>query len=100
MKTLVREITDLRFTLSGVNRATVTAVGNVPTTGWTNPALVDSGQANNGIRFDFVWEAPSGLAGQMITAVTANTTDLPEGQEIVVRSETNEKTLQLPNSGD
>jgi hypothetical protein len=96
MKQLVREVIELSYTLSGVNKATIRAVGNVPTGGWTNGELTDSG----GFRFDFLAEPPSGMAAQHISLVTASTTVPLLGQEIVVRSDTNEKSLQLPQQGD
>jgi hypothetical protein len=100
MKTLVREITDLNFSLSAVNRAMITAVGNVLTSGWTNPELTDSGQVDNGVRFDFVAESPGGTVSQLITEITASKSLPLAGQKIVVRSETNERSIQLPNPGD
>jgi len=97
---LVREITDLSFALVGVNRAIVKAVGNVPTTGWTNPELADSGQVDLGVRFDFVAKSPSGAASQLITEITASKIVPLAGQNIVIRSKTNERSIQLPEPGD
>lgn len=103
MKKLIREITDLNFTLSDVNRAIVTAVGDVPTTGWTSPELIDSpdkSPSNDIVHFDFVAEESTGLTGQMITPITTNRTVVLMGQEVMVRSESNEKAIRLPAAGD
>jgi hypothetical protein len=55
----------------------VHAEGKVPTTGWTNPALdafIHIVPPADGIMdFDFVAKAPTGIVGQVVLPITANT---------------------------
>jgi hypothetical protein len=96
-KKLVSEILDFSFTLNGVNRATVTIVGNVPTTGWTEPVL-DNDRVGDGILHMDFRATPPEQGGTVVTEITTKRTFFLGGepQELTAHSETNEMSLRLP----
>ena len=101
-KELILEITDLKFTLSDVNSATLTAKGNVRTTGWTKPELARPRIGDGILHLDFAAQSPTGGSGDAIAEVEARRS-LPLGsqpQDVTVHTETNEMSVRLPAIGD
>ena len=101
-KTFIAKLTELTFTLTNVNRATVHARGETPTAGWTDPELGNERVGDGIAHLDFLAEAPTDAAADVITAISTQRTFFLAGepQEITVHSETNEMSVTLPSIGD
>lgn len=98
----VLEITGLEWTLGSTNKAILTAKGKVPTTGWTQPELVNPRIGDGILHLDFVALPPLGGSGNAITDIEAELS-LPLGpqpQDVTVHTETNEMSIRLPAIGD
>jgi hypothetical protein len=102
-KVKIHEIESVGISITGAAMVKVTAVGDVPTSGWTGGQLVGSANHKDGsgdgnvitMHYDFVAVKPTGVVSQVITKITAETSlpAPPAGKllKVVVRSETNEK---------
>ena len=90
MKQKVSKVTDLTFTLSSPNKALVTAAGEVPTLGWTNPELGNDRVGDGILHADFLAEAPTGGPATTISPISVPRS-FPLGaqaQDVTVHSET------------
>lgn len=97
-KKLVSEILEFSFTVSNVNRATVTIVGNVPSLGWSDPELGNDRVGDGILHMDFLATPPPNPAPTVITRITTKRTFPlgPQPQELTAHSATNEMSLRLP----
>jgi hypothetical protein len=102
MKTKVSKLTDLQFAVSAVNKAVVTAKGEVPTLGWTSPELGNDRMGDGILHTDFLAQSPEGATGQAISPIEIQRSFSlgPQAREITVHSETNEMSITLPSAGD
>jgi hypothetical protein len=102
MKRLIPRITAVTFTLATVNRAKITATGEVSTAGWSGSQL-DGPRLSDGIlHFSFVAEPPNNAVSEVITAISAHQ-EIQLGtkaQDVTVHAEMNEMSVQLPAAGD
>ena len=102
MKQLIYKLTGLTYELSSTNRATLSAQGEVATSGWTDLEL-DNERVSDGIlHFDLVGKPPDGIVTEIVTpASTKHNVMLgSQPQEITVHAVTNELSLRLPATGD
>jgi len=102
MKQLIWKLTNLTYSLSSVNRATLHAEGEVSTSGWTEPQLDRPRVADGILHLDFVARPLDGNTLQVIAPISAeHAVPLgPQPQEITVHAATNELSLRLPATGD
>lgn len=102
MKELIFRLTDVSFTLSSVNRATITATGEASTPNWTGPELANPRIGDGILHLDFVAQRPEGAVTEVITPIeTRYVRQLGgEPQDVTVHSATNEMSVRLPAAGD
>jgi len=102
MKELIYKITDLTYTLSSVNQATIHAEGEASTPHWANPELANPRIGDGILHFDFIAQRPDGAQLEVITPIAAqHILPLgPQAQDVTVHSATNEISLRLPAVGD
>lgn len=85
----------------GGGKYEVTAVGTVPTAGWTNPSITGAGIISNGIlQYDFEAYPPSGHALQVLSQVKASSQFGGPGTSIAglttVRITAKENSIEIP----
>lgn len=102
MKKSIHKITDLSFTLSAVNSAKLTALGEVSTSGWTEGELGTDRVGDGILHLDFSAKPPSGIVQEVITPISAERIIQlgSQPQDITVHSTSNEMSLTLPGAGD
>ncbi len=102
MKNKVSKLTDLKVSLSSVNKALVAAKGEVPTLGWSDSELGNDRIGDGILHLDFLAQPPTGTPGQQISPIEVQRSFPlgPQAQDITVHSETNEMSVTLPAIGD
>lgn len=102
MKERISKIVSLNLSVPAVNRATIRAEGQVPTSGWTDGELSNDRLENDIMHFDFIAQRPTGRVSQVVTQIPTSRTMLlsPQPQKVTVHSETNDMSVTLPASGD
>jgi hypothetical protein len=102
MKQKIRAIKELTFTLSAVNRAKLTTVGEVNSGGWTEPELGSDRIGDGSLNLDFLALAPTGAVIQVLLPIVGERIFIlgSEPQVITVHSETNAESVTLPPAGD
>jgi hypothetical protein len=102
MKQLIYKLTDLQYTLSGANRATLLAKGETSTPGWTEVELGNERIGDGILHLDFIGQPAEGIEPQVTAPVSAERDRLlgSQPQDITVHSATNELSVQLPAMGD
>ena len=102
MKELIYQVTELTYTLTSANQATIQALGEASTPHWTHPELANPRIGDGILHLDFVAQRPPGPQIEVITPISARHS-LPLGpqpQDVTVHSATNEMSLRLPAAGD
>jgi hypothetical protein len=102
MKEKIYNLTDVTFTLSSPNRATLSATGEASTPGWTELELGNQRIGDGTIHLDFLGAPPAGNVIQVLTPAAAQRTMLlgPQPQSVTVHSASNDMSIQLPAAGD
>ena len=102
MKKLITRVTEVTFTVTSVNRASIQAKGEVPTSGWIDLQLEGPRLGDGILHFKFVAQPPDNIVPQIITQVSADhSVQLgPQPQDVTVHAETNEMSVRLPAADD
>ena len=101
-KQLVSRVTELTYTLSSVNRATILATGEVTSGGWSGGELANPRIGDGILHLDFVANAPEGPSTDALEKIEAQRSHLLGGQaqDVTVHASGNEMSLTLPAIGD
>lgn len=102
MKELIFRIVEVTYTLTSVNRATIVVLGEVSTSGWTEPEIGNPRVGDGILHLDFVAQRPTGIVLEVITPISAKYDQSlgNEPQDVTVHSRTNEMSVTLPAIGD
>jgi hypothetical protein len=101
-KQLVSRVTELTFTLSSVNRATILATGEVTSGGWSEGELANPRIGDGILHLDFVAKPPENPSTDVLERIEAKHSQLLGGdpQDVTVHAAQNEMSLRLPAIGD
>jgi hypothetical protein len=101
-KQLIDRVTELTYTLSSVNRATILATGEVTSGGWSEGELTNPRIGDGILHLDFVAKPPEGPSTDAIEKIEAKHSQLLAGepQDVTVHAARNEMSVRLPAVGD
>jgi hypothetical protein len=101
-KQLISRVTELTYTLSSVNRATILATGEVTTGGWTEGELANPRIGDGILHLDFVAKPPEGPSTDALAKIEARYSQPLGGepQDVTVHAARNEMSVRLPALGD
>lgn len=101
-KQLVNRVTELTYTLSSANRATILATGEVTSGGWTEGELTNPRIGDGILHLDFVAKPPDGPSTDALEKIEATHSQLlgSDPQDVTVHAAKNEMDVRLPAMGD